>query len=213
MRYLFLVIILLFYSYSNSLAQNYLFTLDSVSNFEKESVLKEIEEQKSIQYNNGTGYKPEINYQHIVNYKCVSLKEFMKKVIVIQPLIEKISMVDSLLIICYSNDFYDFNDPSVTFYYYHDIYNSFFSYDEVAEISLKTKNQQNITFLPTRNMDYLVPLEQSIMKKQWYLFNMDYCNLMGLTLMDNQKAYNKHGELYGDVLQRVINAYWMKKHP
>jgi hypothetical protein len=111
-----------------------------------------------------------------------SFQNFIKYVLIIDPVIDSIVRCESRIMIYAANkcDFCDsgFFSPTqyfptqFSYYRFHEIYGSFFSYKNIDEIQVFVQGV-NKTYLPVAS-DFSVYAPNKTMKRKWYMSNMDY---------------------------------------
>lgn len=173
----------------------------------KDSISKDIKriEQQVNNVSNGTGYNV---YPSISLLKCRDLDRFFKRVIVKDELIEQIILKDSTLTIYYAPKFYEFQLMGAVFNLYNEMYKTYFSYDEISVITLMLTDGTNITFLPTlAGDDFWHVIEGAVMKKEWYIHDIDYAVLLGLKEIEAGDCFNKNGEYKSDIIEKKIKEY------
>ena len=181
-----------------------------ITDFEEKTIslqLKQIDKRASqIFYSHEVG---DVFNKQIGWFRCDDLMLFLKRIIVNDEKIERIMLLDSVLTIYYHPEFYQFQMMAAVYHQYNDLYNTLFSYNEIEAISIILTDGTNITFLPTISSDYWFTIEDAIMKKEWFIKNIDYVSLMGMKIAEDSDNLTKKGEFRASMLDRLINEYKM----
>ena len=147
-------------------------------------------------------------WQHrFMNLHTCNLKEFVHRAIMVNGFIEYIEFKDSTIIISYNPDFYSWSNLETIFYHYHDLYQSFFSFDEVEMISVVLTDGYNVTFLPTIETDYWMQIEGAIMKRRWHIPGIDYIMLLGIDRVEAGYYTNENFEFIPDKIDARIREF------
>ena len=170
-------------------------TRDGISIADQKKIKSLIHEQEKI---------CPFSYQYKKNYLTYNLKEFAYRAIIVDELIDSIEFRDSVLLVSYDPDFYRWSNLETIFYHYHDLYKSFFSFDEVKIVSVVLTNGYNVTFLPTIKTDSWMPVENAIMKRQWYIPDVDYVVFLGVLEVEAGNYSNENFEYIADKIDAKI---------
>lgn len=147
-------------------------------------------------------------YPPISRLKCHDLKRFFYRVIVKDELIERITFKDSTLTIYYMPKFYEFQLMGAVYNLYNEMYKTYFSYDEISSITLMLTDGTNVTFLPTlAGDDFWHPIEGAVMKKKWYIPDIDYAILLGIKAIEAGDCLNKNSEYKSDKIEEKVKEH------
>lgn len=196
---IFYVVIFLMLAHVGMSQSGFSLCRNDITNYEENKISQQL---KQLEY-----YHWHISNYYISWFQCEDLKSFLKRMIVNDENIECITLKNSVLTINYRPEFYRFQIMIEVYMQYNDKYRTLFSYDEIEAISIVLTDGYNVTFLPTISSDYWFTVENAIMKKEWFVDNIDYVSLMGMKIAEDDNSFNKKSELRSTVLNRLIKEY------
>jgi hypothetical protein len=147
------------------------------------------------------------SWRHKKNYLSSDLNRFINTVIIVDGLINSIEFKDSTLLISYEPEFYQWSNLEDVFYFYHDLYQSFFSYKEIKNVSIVLTDGTNLTFLPTITTDSWMPMENALFKKEWFIPDIDYVSFLGVLEVEAGNYSNENFEYKADKVETKIKEY------
>ncbi|NLJ07414.1 MAG: hypothetical protein GX437_07080 [Sphingobacteriales bacterium] len=121
--------------------------------------------------------------QKLYQHKQRNLKDFIRNIIVLVDGVEKICIQDSIIILyLIQNDsisyFIDAGllNYSWQYYYFHDIYYSFFSYPQINGVTVYLNNEQFTILTQSGDFDEIYT-EENVLMRKYYIFGLDYSEL------------------------------------
>jgi hypothetical protein len=138
--------------------------------------------------------------QKLYQHKQKNLYDFLKTIVVLVDGIDKICIRDSSIsLYLLQNDsinyFIDagYFNYSWQYYFFHDIYYSFFSYPSINKVSVYVNNE-SYTILPqTGNFDEIY-VEKNFLLRRYYILGLDYSKIQ-INDIDYKCYYNNDGKV------------------
>ncbi len=135
--------------------------------------------------------------QILYNHRRPKLVDFIKTILVAKESIKNIRYTEGKIVLnVFSNDsvnYYEdagFLNYSWRYYYAHDIYGSFFSYEEIDTVVVLMEDELDTWFPSSGDTDGLLP-PQDYMLRKWYVPSLDYLKV-GMIDMDNPSHFSDY---------------------
>lgn len=148
--------------------------------------------------------------RYISPFRCGDLERFCRRVVAREPQLERIDFSDSVLTLRFRPEFYRFGMPEAVYEMYNDWYKAFFSYPQVAQVSVVLTDGTNLAFLPVRSSDAWVAVAGARIRREWFLADIDYGGFLGIGEIEAGTYDNGRGEYDPEKIARKTEA-WRKR--
>ncbi|MCC8035026.1 MAG: hypothetical protein LIO77_03715 [Rikenellaceae bacterium] len=207
MKSTFTILLILLLAICNSGAQLLCFTQSDISSTERIEISELMENITREARNIYTYQVDEGPSKRIGYFRCCSIEDFFKRMLVNNKQINEISLSDSIVTITFEPEFHQHTLLEALYHTYNDMYKALFAYEKVNSVSIVLVDGTNLTFLPTLGSDSWKPIENAILKKEWFIEDIDYVYLLGIYDVEGGLCCNEKGEYIAEIVQNKVGEY------